>query len=553
MFPLLAPPNQNNQNLLNDLISYAKRHLSNTEYEYMSDEHFKISEELALKVSESWGKASNIRDAMKLAGVKSQSQRRWYRIRRAAEKKLGVTLAAHNQAQSPESLDNSCPSYLDVKSIKKSTSFVVTCAVNNSALNEKFFDALELFSEAKEASLVVIPQKYRHNLFMSQKDYVWPERIYDYALTSDFIVNKNLVISPTPIISTAVNPLTGLDSCSGQRSAIYGATQVALNSIATPGDDDPKIITTTGACTARVYTDTKAGRKAKFNHSFSAIYVKVDGQKFNLIHLHWDGKGFYYLDEYWSKDGVDFCDSSAALVQGDSHAVYSQDWVLETRDRFVSKVNPENLVWHDLHDHKYQSHHNNAFDLIRLARSNQFLVEEELKISEELVNTYGKGRKNLIVGSNHNDALDKWLIRFDPNKDPHNAVFAWDLSSQVIKSGKDAFQAWLSPRLKVPYKFLDRNKAHKIKGIDVSQHGDIGANGSRGSVNGFANLSNKTITGHGHSGFINKGHYRVGVSTKAMPYAQNGYSSWSICDCLIYNNGKRALIFYFDGKTIADI
>jgi len=187
-----------------------------------------------------------------------------------------------------------------------------------------------------------------------------------------------------------------------------------------------------------------------------------------------------------------------------------------------------------------------------MALSGEYLVEKELQIAADLLNSFGKGRLNLIVGSNHNDALDKWLNRFDPDRDPHNALFAWELGAAKVRSGKDAFQTWIADRLTVKAKFLDRNKAYKIKGVDVSQHGDIGQNGSRGSAASFARLSSKTVIGHSHSARIVKGCYQVGVSSKDMEYAQ-GYSSWSICDCVIYANGKRALIYQIDGQTMADV
>ena len=510
-----------------------------------------ISKATAQRIQSVWDDASGLGDAMKRAGLKSADPRKWHRNRREAEKILGITLVAHNQRQSPANDEVSCPSTLIAKDAAKAKRFVITSATNNSALNERFFDAIEEFSLDKGAQIFVIPIKYRHNTLIKRNDYSWPERIYPYAVTSDIILNKSLVVSSLNLVATAANPLSGLQENSGARSAIYGHTQVALQSIATPGNDDPKLIMTTGSCTAAKYTKTKQGGKARFHHSFSATYVQIIGGKYIATQIHWDGKGFYFLSDYYTPSGRQDGQRAAALVQGDSHAVYSVKSILDARQRLVDVTDPEALVWHDLHDHKYQSHHNTRFDKISLALKGEFLVEKELEKSLELVNDFGKGRLNLIVGSNHNDALDKWLDRFNPDHDPHNAVFAWELGAAKLRSGHDAFRTWIEDKLKVKTKFLSRNKAHKIKGVDVSQHGDIGQNGARGSAASFARLSAKTVIGHSHSAGIVKGCYQVGVSTKAMEYAK-GYSSWLICDCLIYVNGKRALMYQIDGKTLAD-
>ena len=498
-----------------------------------------------------WPDSISLPDAMRRAGIKTKDRRAHQRYRRQTEAMLGIELPPHNPQHNSAVLGQDCPSYLDHKALKSAKAFVITSAVNNTTLNDKFFDTLELFAKEKAAQLVVIPQKYRHMTFTDKTEYFWPKRVHEYALHKDVIINKNLTLSSLNIVATAVNPLSGLEANSGARSAVYGATQVALQCVATPGKSFPKLMMTTGACTSATYTKTKSGGKAKFHHSFSALFVVVVGQIFHQIHLHWDGKGFQYLDEYYTPNGKKTGLSAEALVQGDSHVDYTEPKVLKTRKRLLERVSVSTLVFHDLHDNRYQSHHNTVFDAVKLARAGKFLVEEELQKSADLLNSFGKGYNNLIVGSNHNDHLDQFLNRFDPKKDPHNAVFAWELSAQTIKSGKPALETWMEGKLNVSHKFLSRNEPYLIVDTDVSQHGDKGINGSRGSAKAFAKLATKTVIGHSHTPCIEKGCYQVGVSALGMEYAQ-GLSSWAICDCLIYPNGKRALIFQRRGKTIGD-
>ena len=168
-----------------------------------------------------------------------------------------------------------------------------------------------------------------------------------------------------------------------------------------------------------------------------------------------------------------------------------------------------------------------------------------------MVNREGKDVNNLIIGSNHNDALDRHLSRFKAKEDPINAPLMWQLSIDTVAQNRPAFECYAAPKFNVNYEFVTRDGGFMIAGIDISQHGDLGVNGARGSANGLAKTSRKTMIGHSHSARIVKGCYQIGVSSRDHDYAQ-GYSTWSICDGIIYKNGKRALLFYLGYKTIAD-
>jgi hypothetical protein len=97
-------------------------------------------------------------------------------------------------------------------------------------------------------------------------------------------------------------------------------------------------------------------------------------------------------------------------------------------------------------------------------------------------------------------------------------------------------------------KYLRRNESFKICDIEMSHHGDYGANGSRGSRNQFANLPTKTIIGHSHSPGITAGCYQVGTSSALQLEYNQGLSSWMNTHCLVYTNGKRQLINIINGR-----
>ena len=178
-------------------------------------------------------------------------------------------------------------------------------------------------------------------------------------------------------------------------------------------------------------------------------------------------------------------------------------------------------------------------------------LETELKITADHIAENG-GKENWIIDSNHDRHIERYIQEGRDRKDPKNALIASELLVGSIRNKVSCLEYYFSKRIPKKYKFINPNKKADVKGIDLSQHGDRGANGARGSAKGFANLSSRTVVGHSHTPQIEKGCWQVGTSTRNLEYAV-GYSSWLECDCLIYKNGKRAMVMYINGKSIFDV
>lgn len=511
-----------------------------------------ISLETAKKIQEAWPDSSSLEDAMKNAGLKTRDSRRMHRNRRAAENLLNIELPAHNEQFSTYK-DISCPSTLDIKKAKKSKSFVITSCVNNSPVADRFFDALSLFCADKKSQFLVVPMRYKNpNAVSRNEDYWWDKRIHEFVLKDDFIVNKNLVISANRLSATLLHPLSGLRANSGARSAIYGHPQLSMQMVATPKDETAKMIHTTGAISRPRYSSSGAGAKAHFNHSFAALYVKVVGNKFYTTQLVWDNKSstFNYGKESWNHENMEIQDVEA-IVKGDSHVIAEEKIITKARDRVCKLTNPKIHVWHDVFDANSISHHSTLFSRIKNSMNGQDCLETELKITADHISKHG-GDINWIIDSNHDRHIERYISEGRDRKDPKNVIIASELLSGSVKNKVSCLEYYFSQRIPNKYKFISANKKALVKGIDLSQHGDRGANGARGSIKGFANLAAKTVSGHSHQPGIEKGSWQVGTSTMSLGYAQ-GYSSWAYADCLIYQNGKRAMVMYIDGKSIFDV
>lgn len=509
-----------------------------------------ISIDTATRIRDVWPLASSCVDAMRRAGLATKNERRLRFYKVEAERMLGIKLPAHNpKYKSDQNVD--CPSFLDLAKVKKQRSFVITSATNNSRLNEKFFDTLEAFAEHRGAQLLCVPLKYRHNTLITKNDYSWPERIYPYAILDDLILSKSFMVSGLRLQATAVNPLSGMAAHSGHRSAVYGATSLHLQMVPTPGDETPKMMQTTGSCTSRTYTKTKAGGKAKFHHVFSAVFVHLVGDKFYHTQLVWDGKGFHFLDEYWTPDGYSTGHSAAAIVRGDDHAALRDKTVLKARKSLCDRVTPDIHVFHDVFDGVSISHHHKLLDKVAVFEAGMHKLDWELEHTAKHIVETG-GAQNWIVDSNHDRHIERYLNEGRHLKDPHNAAKGSELLAEIVKTGKSALECAFAKLIPGQYKFVNPNKRATIKGIDVSQHGDRGANGSRGSLRQFAGAMYKSVIGHSHSPGIFQGAWQAGVSSLKAPY-KIGLSTWACADVLIHNNGKRSMIFYIKGKSLADV
>jgi len=85
-----------------------------------------------------------------------------------------------------------------------------------------------------------------------------------------------------------------------------------------------------------------------------------------------------------------------------------------------------------------------------------------------------------------------------------------------------------------------------IGDTEVGHHGFRGANGSKGTLTGFAKMD-KISYGDKHSPAIFDGAYQAGCMSLQQEY-NVGPSSWSVSHIVHYPNNKRQMITIDDGK-----
>jgi hypothetical protein len=320
----------------------------------------------------------------------------------------------------------------------------------------------------------------------------------------------------------------------------------------------PKRMYTTASCTEPNYSISDNGEKARFHHCQGALIIENAGTHCFVRRLNADSDGsFYDLDKYVTADGVTTGHNIAALIPGDEHVKFNacKAVTYTNRDSIVNTLRPEFIVRHDILDGYAGSHHHDKDPVLQFRKHHNGDNDYRRELDEcvDFINeTTPDYATTLIVPSNHHDHLARWLHSADMRKDHTNALLIAELNLRMREAALtggdyDPFKLYAQSRLTCRHEFLNRNEPFLIGDVDQSPHGDVGANGSRGSAKTMARTTFKMNIGHSHGARECQGVVQSGTSTRRLDY-ERGLSDHSITHIVQYLNHKRTLIDIIDGR-----
>ncbi len=257
-----------------------------------------------------------------------------------------------------------------------------------------------------------------------------------------------------------------------------------------------------------------------------------------------------------------------ALTFGDIHhahldaQVARATWGIGAEDgtALVDRLRPRSMVFHDLVDFDARNHHD-ARDhhrrFIQTAAGGGDVGAEFAAASHFLEKTRRSWCRSVVVRSNHDEALIRWLRESDFRDDPLNALFFLETSLALhrrLASGRGAEDLFeqtlrrLSPDGLRGVRFLKDGESMAIAGVEASLHGHRGADGRPGDLRFFERIGMRATLGHTHRPVTRDGILCAGVCATDLAYARGQITAWGVGHVVTYASGARQHLL-FDGGT----
>jgi hypothetical protein len=469
--------------------------------------------------------------------------------------------------------------------------FILTAAQDRTVVHEGFLQNIEAYrdwlSQTGPCDIYISGFTYGTRVLGQESNAQKDTAIYDERVEK--YLNNNRVRLGDRIDwcgemntwPTAVTPLSGFESYTQHRWGIFPHTKVQLKSVATMKNEPAKIIMTTGAITKPNYIQRKAGIKASFHHIIGAVLVEISADgTFFARHLAAEEDGsFCDLDRIVYNGQVTCGNRVEAINWGDIHVAQMDKEIVfksfgirmfnsypdqaitaDSQSSMLDDLQPKYQFFHDVADFQSRNHHNikDPHHMFKLFIEGSDSVEEELSdVALFLSMTKRPWCKSVVVESNHDLALNKWLKYADHRLDPPNARFWLECSLEVYKAIErrendfSIFHHTVKRLTDDPLDdvlFLKTDQSFRVLDIEKGLHGHNGANGGRGSSLTFSKIGSKCTTGHTHTPAITDGAYTSGTKSKLDLGYNLGLSSWSHSDVVTLSNGKRQIITWNNGK-----
>lgn len=434
--------------------------------------------------------------------------------------------------------------------------YIVTAAQRGATYHENFLASLNKYAQENKSELIIVPvsgQKVDETLH--------PD-LQKYTVATSYKFSPNLLLEDFPVKPQQIRPLTGLGRfIQGNKSAVVASPKQHLEVLATSNSDLPKILVTTGAITNPNYdTSNRIGVIAEKDHVYGALVVEIDDKtgEFHYRHIRSKGKDGSFIDLGLRFQGIGAPKKAlnGTLVLGDVHVGQLNKDAYRASLGLIACVKPEYVVIHDLFDGFSISHHDLGKQIYRARKGKEgkLSLASELKqcgeFLDDLLKHMPKNSKIIVVKSNHDEFLNRYLEDGRYGSEPDNLYLSSKLATAMI-DGKDP----LKEGIKEVYgsfgdrvRFLSRDDDFKVHGVQAGSHGDLGSNGSRGSITSQQINYGKSIVGHRHTPSIRGDAYCVGTLTNLKLDYNRGPSSWLNTNGLVNPDGTIQMINIINGN-----
>lgn len=381
------------------------------------------------------------------------------------------------------------------------------------------------------------------------------------------------VAADVRIPSRLPRPLEAQRHRSSARWSLFGHPAVQLETLPRVRAEGLRVQMTTGAVTL---PRRSAAGPPRGEVGAVVVEVAADGTA-HCRHLlaAVDGDGsFQDLTTMVSDGSVSTGGRVEALHFGDVHhahldpVVAAATWgigraPLAGRPPLVDVLRPRNMLFHDVCDFDARSHHDARDHHKRFAQSVAGGGDVRRELAETarfLAETRRPWATSVVVRSNHDEMLMRWLRESDFREDPVNTLFFLETSLALHRrlaaggTSDGMFEATLrelSGDGLRDVRFLGPGESLRIAGIENGIHGHQGADGRQGGMAAFERLGIKATIGHTHRPTTRDGVYCAGVCQTELAYARGPLTAWAVGHVVTYATGARQHLFFADGSFFA--
>ena len=459
--------------------------------------------------------------------------------------------------------------------------YILTSAQNNTPVYKDCWYNLRAMAEHYGARLMVGRFTYDKSSYGDKSVKPGTSKASDYDdLWYDpevlpFVSDERMELAPgliwcgeLNILPTAVNPLSGLEAYNGRASGIFPHATFAMDSVASGKHEATKINYTTGTVTQRNYIQKKAGLKAEHAHGYGALLVEVtaDGSWFVRQLMATPDGSIRDLDLLARGGFVTEGHRVEAITWGDVHARMLDPTVRDLSwgsGGMLETLKPRFQFVHDVLDFRARNHHEvkNGLRMFSRHTSSSESVEDEVREAGALLDSISRDWcETIVVDSNHDRAMERWVVETDYRKDPVNAIYYLESAlacHNAVRGDLDDFHLleWAIRRSGhgLTARFLREDESFVVcrdqaGGIECGMHGHLGPNGMRGSIVAFGRMGRRANVGHAHSAAIYRGVFQAGTSSLLDLGYNKGPSSWSHSHVITYPEATRSIVTMWNGR-----
>lgn len=454
--------------------------------------------------------------------------------------------------------------------IKNYDRFVITTVLAGCKVDKKFLASLKTYCDINDALLLLLPvadpasnrsRMGQHMMF----DGILRDEHFVY---NDVTLNSNFAISGIRLQAKQINPFTGLHRVGRTLGSMaYGSPKQSLEPIA--GEEWPRFIMTPGALTkpdysTELYISNRTAYLAHHDHVMGALVVEVvDDEKYFFRQFQADKEG-KFVDLGYMYDGeVEEAEEylPEGFVLGDIQYPKHDPIAIKCWEEVQKEIPAKKVFLHDVREGMPESHWDKKDNILMAIKAEEGVLDVKKDIigCAEMINGIAEWEgleEVVIVKSNHDEFVDRWLSGGTYPKEPNNFEIGHILALDAYYGKKedqyyDVLKAACEKlnNMSDKVRWLRRNDRVEIGSVECGKHGDRGSRGKYTSpLTDLEKTYKNMVIGHRHAVQIMRGIWVVGTTGNRDPRFRKGPNDWTHTSCHVYPNGMRQLITCINGQ-----